>query len=91
MLFEIRDLCFATPATVSRAGIIYISSDDGNLWHSMIASWVQSQPDEIYSAQSKAVRSDVDFWSLLLKHLFCKSGINRLFPEVCFTKLKVFA
>ena len=61
MLFEIRDLCFATPATVSRAGIIYIRSDDGNLWHSMIASWVQSQPDEIYSAQSKAVRSDVDF------------------------------
>ena len=27
MLFEIRDLRFATPATVSRAGIIYISTD----------------------------------------------------------------
>lgn len=29
MLFEIRDLRFATPATVSRAGILYISDDKG--------------------------------------------------------------
>jgi dynein heavy chain len=28
-LFEIRDLRFATPATVSRAGILYISDDKG--------------------------------------------------------------
>lgn len=54
MLFEIRDLRFATPATVSRAGIIYISTSDGSLWHSIIASWVQSQPEEVYSDQSKA-------------------------------------
>ena len=29
MIFEIRDLRFATPATVSRAGILYISDDSG--------------------------------------------------------------
>ena len=29
MLFEIRDLRFASPATVSRAGILYISDSDG--------------------------------------------------------------
>lgn len=29
LLFEIRDLKFATPATVSRAGILYISDDSG--------------------------------------------------------------
>ena len=55
MLFEIRDLRFATPATVSRAGIIYISGENGNIWHSIIASWVQMRPDEVYSTQSKAV------------------------------------
>ena len=55
MLFEIRDLRFATPATVSRAGIIYLSTDDGNVWQSITASWVQTRPDEIYSTQSKAV------------------------------------
>eukprot|EP00604_Paraphysomonas_vestita_P000063 CAMPEP_0174825402 /NCGR_PEP_ID=MMETSP1107-20130205/42711_1 /TAXON_ID=36770 /ORGANISM="Paraphysomonas vestita, Strain GFlagA" /LENGTH=243 /DNA_ID=CAMNT_0016056955 /DNA_START=3132 /DNA_END=3860 /DNA_ORIENTATION=- len=39
MIFEIRDLRFATPATVSRAGILYISTDDGTQWQSLIASW----------------------------------------------------
>jgi dynein heavy chain len=40
LLFEIRDLRFATPATVSRAGILFISADDGKQWVSMIASWL---------------------------------------------------
>lgn len=30
LLFEIRDLKYATPATVSRAGILYISDDWGH-------------------------------------------------------------
>jgi dynein heavy chain len=40
LIFEIRDLRFATPATVSRAGILYISDDDGKQWQSLIASWL---------------------------------------------------
>lgn len=40
LIFEIRDLRFATPATVSRAGILYISTDDGTQWGSLIQSWV---------------------------------------------------
>ena len=40
LIFEIRDLRFATPATVSRAGILYISTDDGTQWQSLIQSWV---------------------------------------------------
>ena len=43
MIFEIRDLVYATPATTSRAGIIYISVDDGTQWRSLIAAWVQKQ------------------------------------------------
>ena len=31
-LYEIRDLRFASPATVSRAGILYISDDSGHQW-----------------------------------------------------------
>jgi len=41
LVFEIRDLRFATPATVSRAGILYISTDDGTQWNSLIQSWLK--------------------------------------------------
>ena len=40
LIFEIRDLRFATPATVSRAGILYISTDEGTQWRSLIESWL---------------------------------------------------
>jgi dynein heavy chain len=41
MLFEIRDLKFATPATVSRAGILYISDDSGYQRLCYITAWVK--------------------------------------------------
>jgi len=41
MIFEIRDLRFATPATVSRAGILYISDDSGHQWQSYIKSFIK--------------------------------------------------
>jgi dynein heavy chain len=40
MIFEIRDLRFATPATVSRAGILYISDSAGSQWRSYVKSWI---------------------------------------------------
>ena len=40
LIFEIRDLKFATPATVSRAGILYISDDSGHQWKSYYISWL---------------------------------------------------
>ena len=43
MIFEIRDLKHATPATVSRAGILYISTDEGRQWRSLINSWVDNK------------------------------------------------
>eukprot|EP00516_Mucochytrium_quahogii_P000925 CAMPEP_0203746968 /NCGR_PEP_ID=MMETSP0098-20131031/2236_1 /ASSEMBLY_ACC=CAM_ASM_000208 /TAXON_ID=96639 /ORGANISM=" , Strain NY0313808BC1" /LENGTH=4160 /DNA_ID=CAMNT_0050635227 /DNA_START=190 /DNA_END=12669 /DNA_ORIENTATION=+ len=46
MIFEIRDLAYATPATTSRAGIIYISTDRGSQWRSLIAAWVQKKEYE---------------------------------------------
>ena len=38
LIFEIRDLKFATPATATRAGILYIS--EGRQWHNMATSWI---------------------------------------------------
>ena len=45
MIFEIRDLKHATPATVSRAGILYISTNAGTQWRSLIASYIQARPE----------------------------------------------
>ena len=41
MIFEIRDLRFATPATVSRAGILFISDTLGTQWRSYVKSWIK--------------------------------------------------
>ena len=43
LVFEIRDLKHATPATVSRAGILYISTADGRQWRSLIKSWLTAR------------------------------------------------
>ncbi|KAH8072714.1 hypothetical protein JL721_3359 [Aureococcus anophagefferens] len=45
MIFEIRDLKHATPATVSRAGILYISTNEGSQWRSLIAAWIKQRPE----------------------------------------------
>lgn len=44
LIFEIRDLRFATPATVSRAGILFISDFTGYQWRSYVKSWLKNQP-----------------------------------------------
>lgn len=57
MVFEIRDLRFASPATVSRAGIIYISTNTGSQWRSLIASWIRKLgrlPDKEGEASSSS-------------------------------------
>jgi dynein heavy chain len=43
LIFEIRDLRFATPATVSRAGILFISDVAGSQWRSLVKSWIKHQ------------------------------------------------
>ena len=43
LIFEIRDLRFASPATVSRAGILYISDFDGYQWESYVRAWIKNQ------------------------------------------------
>lgn len=63
MIFEIRDLRFASPATVSRAGILYISDDSGYQWESYIASWLEKlqKLDYIPNAKQKAADLKVMF------------------------------
>jgi len=50
LIFEIRNLKFATPATVSRAGILYISDFSGYQWKAYVKSWIANQK---YDAERK--------------------------------------
>ena len=61
LIFEIRDLKFASPATVSRAGILYISDDSGHQWRSYVKSWIKeviqkqvSNPEQQKAIDEKA-------------------------------------
>jgi len=74
MIFEIRDLKHATPATVSRAGILYISTDEGTQWKSLINSWILKKD---FPEESKALlRTFFDRYiskTLLWMMINCKS------------------
>ncbi|RKO94585.1 dynein heavy chain and region D6 of dynein motor-domain-containing protein [Blyttiomyces helicus] len=44
LIFEIGDLKYATPATVSRAGILYLNSTDVG-WNPFVQSWLDKRED----------------------------------------------
>jgi len=44
IVFEVQDLRNASPATVSRAGIIYVSASDLS-WEALMQSWLIQRPD----------------------------------------------
>ena len=46
MIFEVNSLDNASPATVSRAGILYINETDIG-WRPMVDSWIQLRKDEM--------------------------------------------
>ena len=43
LLFEVEDLRNASPATVSRAGIIYVSDTDLD-WEPVFEGWLKTRP-----------------------------------------------
>ena len=94
MLFELSDLNFASPATVSRCGMIYMESPKLG-WRPVMLSYLASLP-ESFSEEQKSLLSDMFEWLVpaclkLIKdcplniryselHLF--SSLTRIFSAV---------
>lgn len=73
MLFEIRDLAYATPATVSRAGILFISPS--NQWDLYAQSWIDRRDDTpeqkviLRTLIDKYVPATLNYIRVTFKHL----------------------
>ncbi|XP_043489610.1 dynein axonemal heavy chain 6 [Polistes fuscatus] len=58
MIFEVMDLAQASPATVSRCGMVYV--DPAELkWLPLVKTWVQKLPDEIFTLEYKKLIIDL--------------------------------
>jgi dynein heavy chain len=79
MIFEIRNLKYATPATVSRAGILYISADDGTQWRSCIKAWLKGnakQSVQFPESYAKKLNEEQLGW------------LRACFDKYCFTTMR---
>ena len=55
MLFEMRDLAHASLATVTRAGVLFISDDRGHQWRARLSQWIKGrgENDQVKRVLSK--------------------------------------
>ena len=75
LLFEIGNLRTATPATVSRAGILYISAGDLG-WNPYATSWIESREKP---AEKVHLRTLMDKYVPIL-HKECKNQFKQITP-----------
>lgn len=81
MIFEIRDLKYATPATATRAGILFVS--EGIQWKNMVESWIR----EVVPPYAKAAKwKDLEQPGIWLQELF-----DKYVPETIFEMKKGFS
>eukprot|EP00434_Breviolum_minutum_P018350 symbB.v1.2.016191.t1/scaffold1223.1/size130870/4 len=63
MLFEVEDLRVASPATVSRCGMVYLTPSDLG-WEPFVRTWLSGLPDQPFSEKAKDM-----IWNLFDTHV----------------------
>ncbi|KAL1139306.1 hypothetical protein AAG570_006292 [Ranatra chinensis] len=86
LLFEVEDLVVASPATVSRCGMVFNDYKDFG-WRPYVDSWLQSQTNKNYKRFVSYMRSHFDTYldiTLDFKRLNCVEIVP--VPELCAVK-----
>ena len=72
MIFEVRDLDYASPATVSRVGIVFLEPDAVLGWQPIINSWINTLPDFILEVHKELITSL--YWNYDSRCGGCEAG-----------------
>jgi dynein heavy chain len=84
LIFEIRNLNFATPATVSRAGILYISDDDGYQWRAYVKAWIANSG---YDKERKESLSKLFNFYIPDTYDYCRKNFKNIVPTVLISQV----
>eukprot|EP00929_Paragymnodinium_shiwhaense_P087551 TRINITY_DN476_c0_g7_i1.p1 TRINITY_DN476_c0_g7~~TRINITY_DN476_c0_g7_i1.p1 ORF type:complete len:2666 (-),score=827.08 TRINITY_DN476_c0_g7_i1:96-7328(-) len=77
MFFEVRDLEFASPATVSRVGIVFLEPDTDLGWKPIVDSWVETLPEFLSKDHKEQILALFDSYFPVM--LECTHRINTPF------------
>ena len=75
LLFEVEDLAVASPATVSRCGMVFNDYTDMG-WEPFVNSWLQTYTDEVHKILYHLAFNQKDSWS---ESFLCSS--NKIFSK----------
>merc|ERR1719506_302839 len=68
MLFEVRDLDYASPATVSRVGVVFIEPDNDLGWKPIVLAWLETLPEFIKNEHKQQVEDlFMNTWEVFLE------------------------
>eukprot|EP01018_Ginkgo_biloba_P018807 Gb_18324 [translate_table: standard] len=68
MVFEVQDLAVASPATVSRCGMVYVPPED-LCWRPYVKSWLQKLPAHLSLAESIPTPITEYIWNLFATYI----------------------
>ena len=58
MIFEVQDLAVASPATVSRCGMVYVEPSQIG-WRPLRDSWMKTLPENLTEVRAEDVRHSI--------------------------------
>uniref|UniRef100_A0A8C4WR96 Dynein, axonemal, heavy chain 12 n=1 Tax=Eptatretus burgeri TaxID=7764 RepID=A0A8C4WR96_EPTBU len=81
LIFEAMDLSQASPATVSRCGMIYMEPSQLS-WEPLVESWLNSLPEQLQQDASRTLLLDLFHWLVPPALQFIRKRCKELIPTL---------